>query len=577
MRLLKAERYRDPKRDGSNRLADFVARRLHALDYAEAIRFYKAVVPTLTWRDQAFLACNDRYFLLVGMLGRTDMAHPWVYDRAREVESDPDGYLDLWAREHYKSTVITFGGIIQEVLINPEITISIFSHTQKGASKFLVQIKDETERNQRLKRSFDDVIWDNPKRQAPMWSAGGLKFKRQSNPKEATIEAHGLIDGMPTGGHYNLLVYDDVITEKTVANPEMVKKATEQWEMSDNLGAGNVRKWHIGTRYSFSDSYGIMMERGVKPRIYPATDNGKIDGSPVLFSREKWASKVKVQRSTLAAQMLQNPLAGKENTFNPVWISSWEVRPSQLNIYIMGDPSGGRTKGSDRTAFAVVGIDGGGVKYFLDGYRHRMSLSERWVALRDLYKKWSNQPGIQMVNVGYEKYGMQEDDAYFRERMTQEGVSFAIRELNWVRDGSQSKKSRVERLEPDVRLARLLLPITVFEPGVQVGNAIATWRYDDELNKFAKKPMAHPTSNMRRLIAAGAIDRCARPIMRKDEDGRLYDVTLALIEEMSFFPFAPKDDLIDAVSRIYDMDPVTPNFIEDSQANDIRSRDFADA
>ena len=52
--------------------------------------------------------------------------------------------------------------------------------------------------------------------------------------------------------------------------------------------------------------------------------------------------------------------------------------------------------------------------------------------------------------------------------------------------------------------------------------------------------------------------RCRRifqMLRRIDEDGNIYDLVRVFFEEYRFFPFSPRDDLIDAMARIYDMDP----------------------
>jgi hypothetical protein len=590
-RPLRGLRYRPQK----SWLVDIVQNELPYSDLAGALSFYDwlAASDAISLRDHAFVGCNDRFYLISRLCRRRDIEHPWLYDRCREVEESPDNRLDLWARFHYKSTIITFGGGIQEIVCDPNTKIAIFSVTKPIAQAFLSQIKDEFEQNEILRAVYSDVLWDKPRVQARKWGlARGITVKRTVNSKEATIEAHGLVDGQPTSRHYDRHIYDDMVTRETVTTPEMIRKTTEAYELADNLGSHEgVIKWFAGTRYHFADTYGVMLEEkrgGVIPRIYPATDDGTLNGKPVFLTEDRWAQVKSTQRSTVSAQMLLNPVAGQEQMFRIEWNRPYEVRPSVLNVYIMGDPSKGKNKTSDRTAIAAVGIDAQNNKYLLDGYCHRMPQSERWSCLKSLYRKWAGMNGVQSISVGWETYGLQTDHEYFMERMREEkdAPAFEIKELNWVRSGLQSKPDRVERLEPEFRGSRFYLPALVWHPeirderdGYQHQDRLCTWKIGasgDPKNKsqvILYTPFREPTKAMKAVDNIGQPHRVAQAIRRVERLGEgehrqstIYDLTRTLFEEMMFFPFSPRDDLVDALSRYNDLEPSPPQAIEEAAA-----------
>lgn len=511
------------------------------MPFSDLIEWWNAIEHDYGDEGRRWLGRNDRYYLLAVLLDAHYMWHPWIYKRCREVEADPDGYLDLWAREHGKSTVITFAGIIQEILIDKEITVGIFSHTKGVAQKFLRQIKMELEGNQELIRLYPDVLFANPRKESPKWSEDdGLIVRRESNPKEPTIAASGLVDGMPTGAHFRLRVYDDVVTKESVSTPEQVKKTTEAWSLSDNLGAVTklpdgrevMRVWHIGTRYSFADTYQHMIDNDIlKLRVYPATDDGTIHGKPVYLSPEIWAHKLKTQlESDIACQQLQNPIAGSQAMFKKEHLRFMDIRPLTLNVYIVCDPAHSKKKDSDRTAIWAIGVDRNLNKWLLDGYAHRMNLKERWDAIKTMRKRWMAMPGVQGVHVGYERYGMQSDIEHFETQMEREGDVFDIKELNWTRDGNESKTDRVQRLYPDFAQGKIFLPAIVKEP----------------------------TKEQQRVISQGEPYRVFAPTYRVDENSKRYSMNQMLLGEYLTFPFSSKKDVIDALSRIYDMEISPP-------------------
>jgi hypothetical protein len=485
------------------------------------------------------LCLTDRYYLLVKGLRRPDLLHPWLYARCREVEADPDDHLDLWAREHYKSTIITFAGGIQELLRDQEITIGIFSHTKGIAQKFLMQIQQELESNELLKAAFPDVLWENPQRDAPSWSLqGGITVKRRGNPKEATIEAHGLIDGQPTSRHFRLRIYNDVVVPESVSTPEQITKTTAAWSQSSNLGQDGGRVWYEGTRYNFADTYSVILERkAAKARVYPATHNGRADGRPVLLSPAAWAQKkIEQLEADIACQQLLNPLAGTQRYFDPDNLQRYEFRPMVLNVYITIDPARSKKKDSANTAMAVQGVDIQGQKYLLDGFDHKMDLSERWTNMRDLRNKWQRMPGILGVKVGYETYGAQADMDYFEERMRLENNRFEIEDLEWPNDSPGSKNDRVQRLGPDFKQHAYFIPHPTDEEDL--------------------------TPAQVRMIAAGYEYRLSQKIEQVDEHGNKYDLAERFVMQVGFYPFVGLKDLIDAVARIYDMDPMTPAWVD---------------
>lgn len=441
---------------------------------------------------------GDLYYLLRYACGREDLARDWLFDRCREVQFEPEEWLDLWARDHYKSTIITFGLTILDILNDPDITSCIFSHTGDIAKAFLVQIKRELENNSELKDHFPEILFRDPQVESPKWSEDeGIVVKRKSNPKEPTVMASGLVDGMPTGMHFKRRIYDDVVVPASVSGPEMIQKTTAMWQLSDNLGTRGGTARYIGTRYARYDTYHDIMEAGIRTRIHPATENGKEDGKPVLLSVEELKLKRRKQGLyNFNAQMLLNPTADKKKGFKHEWLAYHNVSKAlamELNRYIIVDPASSKKKTSDYTVMMCIGIDALEHYYILDVIRDRLNLSERADAMFALHRAW------RPLKVGYEKYGVQADVEYIEERQRLKNYRFEIVELG----GRVRKEDRILGLVPYFEQGRILLP----EGG----------------------------------------------IIRTDWEGNARNLVTDFIkEEYEPFPVVPHDDMLDTLARILD-------------------------
>lgn len=451
------------------------------------------------WRT---LAKNDLFFLLVYVLGVSFANNQWVLDRCREYQKDPFGYLDLWARAHFKSTIITFAYSIFEIINNPEITIGIFSHKLPIAKGFVRQIKNALETNELLKGLFPEIFYEKPETQSPKWTEEKICVKRQGTQKEMTVEACGVVEGQPTGMHFDRLKYDDLVTIESVSTPEQIMKTTNAFNMSLNLGSENAKMQMIGTFYAYNDTYTDLIKRGVViPRIKPAMTDPTDFATSVYLDPEDLANKrIKMGAAVFATQMLLDPSIANNRYFAPEWLKYYDGKGWEtMNRYIVVDPASSKNKKSDYTVMIVLGFGKDGNYYVIDGVRDRLNLSERTNLLFKLVDEYK--PNA----VWYESYGQQADREHIEAEMDNRHYRFNINRLG----GNMAKKQRIERLQPLFEQGKIFLP--------------------------TRLPML-------------------------TVDGEQTDFVQAFIDdEYMKYPACNHDDMIDALARLFDINGVFPN------------------
>lgn len=383
----------------------------------------------------------------------------WLFDRAREYQAAPNGYLDLWAREHYKSTIITNAGLIFRIIQDQNISIGIFSHTKAIARTFLREIKVELEQNPVFPYLWPEIFWENPRKESPKWTENeGIVVKRTENSREATVEGWGLVDGQPTSRHFTHLHYDDVVTLESVTGPEMIKKTTAAFEMSSNLGSEGGTRVIVGTIYHFGDTYMQLIRRNaVKTRIYPCTHDGEENLDDPMNCVLQSPAYLKMKRVdqgpyTFGTQMLLNPKGDGAQTFKPEWLK-WitnELSPDEaeemFRILIV-DPANEKRKHNDWTSMWVFGCDSNRNYIQLDHIRDRFGLTERTDAVFQLHEFWKPQLTV------YEHYGMQADTAHITAEMEHTNYRFDILEVG----GTTPKNDRIKRLQPIFAAGRIYL------------------------------------------------------------------------------------------------------------------------
>jgi hypothetical protein len=391
-------------------------------NYVQIFRdIYKQRLPKIeTYRA---LILNDLFFIVYFVMEIQIANHPFVVAACKEVEEGPNDFtLDVWAREHFKSTIITIAETIQFVLKNPDLAVGIFSAVRPLAKKFLTSIKDIFERRKMLHVCFPDIVYAEPKKEALLWSLDeGLYLRRNTTRKEPSVSAWGLVEGMPTGAHFDRRVYDDVVVEDFAESIEVMEKVKKKFDSSQNLGTDGGTHRVVGTYYHHADPLCYVRDKRkvnsqqtkYLERKKPATDTGEANGSPVFLSQKRLDA-LKGDR-TFNCQQLLNPTPEGDRNYdrNMLHPIAPMLIPKRLYNIMIIDQAGDNVEAKgDPWAIVLLGIGqasddyGQSDIYIKDLVIDQMRQTESTEAIVQMYLKGGivRRLGVEKVSLSTTEY-----------------------------------------------------------------------------------------------------------------------------------------------------------------------------
>lgn len=160
--------------------------------------------------------------------------------------------LILMPRGHLKTSILTIGRTIQDILRNPNIKILLASAVWGNARSFLAEIRQYLTRNGMLTSCFGRFESDS-------WTQDAITINQRVIPnKTATVDTAG-IEKIITSQHYDIIRADDLVTRETVATREQIEKVRNFFNDLLKLLEPNGVLEVIGTRWHDADLYGVII------------------------------------------------------------------------------------------------------------------------------------------------------------------------------------------------------------------------------------------------------------------------------------------------------------------------------
>jgi hypothetical protein len=165
--------------------------------------------------------------------------------------------LGLAPRSHFKSHVWTMADKLRRVTVDPNLRVCITNEVLENSIKF-ISVMQSIVQNPIYKWLFPENVPDPLK---VRWNQTQLELKRPRKHPQPTVEVFG-VGGTPTSNHYDIIVNDDLATNKARESPVVMEDAIQQrqlaWSLMVDPTTSEVHD--IGTRWHPQDVHDWVLK-----------------------------------------------------------------------------------------------------------------------------------------------------------------------------------------------------------------------------------------------------------------------------------------------------------------------------
>lgn len=453
------------------------------------------------------LANDDLFYLCHQVLGFKDLYEPLHGDLCDFIQATDNGEFSTLVempRSHYKSSIATTGRSIRWMIRDPKVTIGLFSATLKDCRPFGNDIRGLLEKCEYLHKLYPEIFYTEPRKMSDKWTQEEFSIKRLGHIREATVTLFGLEDDIPVGKHFKKLIGDDIINKDNVRTPERMAKIKSNVELLQPLKVVLTDPVHfVGTPYHLHDSYAKMeSQASIKVFIRKVYEGGK-PAFPTKFSKASLEQlRIDYGNYLFKTQYMMERQSDEDKKFGLEWL---KVDPDPITpkdegyvFFLSVDPASARRKDSDFTSMLVHAMDWKMNFHLVDGLHDKLNPDQRIQAVFDFVRKW----GINWVS--YETIGFQKTDSfYIHKKMREENTYFSVFEVSHHKE---NKDDRIMGVQPIMSGGHYYVPAA----GIPY-----------------KRIWASPD----------------------DGYGREVDIVEQLKLEMTFYPQAAHDDILDTTAQ----------------------------